>query len=402
MNLKEYKNKRAEMLNEAKKLFSEGKIDESSKIMDKIEVLDTDFEKESKVQANLNALENKTINDFANMKGIGSSGVIDSTKEDDSNGVVDAYNTESYRRAFMNYVLAGKKSNDLIVNEAGPSKASDVGILIPTEISQKIIKKLESNGNILSLVTRTNVPGGIEIPVENLKPVASWVAEGAGSEKQKKTYGKVTFAYHKLRCAVSVTLEVANLTLGAFESDLADSIAEAMIKALEEAIINGDGSGKPKGILTETPNEGQTIEASELNYQLLVNAEAALPEEYEETAEWCMSKKTFMGFIGMVDDNKQPIARVDHGIDGKISRYLLGRKVDTTKHVESFSATLANDKIFAFLFNFKDYGLNTAFNMGIRKYTDEETDDEVTKTVMLVDGKVLNKDSLVILKKPSA
>ena len=65
----------------------------------------------------------------------------------------------------------------------------------------------------------------------------------------------------------------------------------------------------------------------------------------------------------------------------------------------NFSSTLGATKIFAFIFNFKDYTLNTAFNMGIRKYIDEETDDEVTKTAMLVDGKVTNKDSLVILKK---
>ena len=41
----------------------------------------------------------------------------------------------------------------------------------------------------------------------------------------------------------------------------------------------------------------------------------------------------------------------------------------------------------------------TAYISRTRKYIDEDTDDEVTKTAMLVDGKVTNKDSLVILKK---
>ena len=55
------------------------------------------------------------------------------------------------------------------------------------------------------------------------------------------------------------------------------------------------------------------------------------------------------------------------------------------------------DDIVAFLFNFKDYAINTNYNMGIKRYEDNETDDQVMKAVMLVDGKVLDKGSLVIL-----
>lgn len=399
MNLKEYKNKRSTMILEAENLIEANRVEEANAKMEEIANLDAKFEEEGKANANLNALRNKTIDDFVDFTGKGNT-IIDSTIEKGKNVEDDALNTFDYRNAFMNYVIKGEKSNELTaLNATGPSKSTDVGILIPTEISQKIIKKLENSGNILALVNRTNVPGGIEIPVEKLKPVATWVAEGAGSDKQKKDYGKVIFGYHKLRCAVSVTLEVANLTLASFESNLVENIADAMIKALEEAIINGDGSGKPKGILKEEANEGQALEVTAIELKTLLDAEAAIPEEYEETAEWCMSKKTFMQFIGITDSNGQLVARVDHGIDGKITRYLLGRRVHITKHVDSFSTTLGATKIFAFIFNFKDYTLNTAFNMGIRKYIDEETDDEVTKTAMLVDGKVTNKDSLVILKK---
>lgn len=39
---------------------------------------------------------------------------------------------------------------------------------------------------ILPLVTRTAYKTGMVIPTASVKPTATWVAEGAGSDKQKK------------------------------------------------------------------------------------------------------------------------------------------------------------------------------------------------------------------------
>ena len=37
--------------------------------------------------------------------------------------------------------------------------------------------------------------------------------------------------------------------------------------------------------------------------------------------------------------------------------------------------------------------------MGVKKYEDNDTDDQITKGVMLVDGKAVDINSLVVLKK---
>ena len=235
------------------------------------------------------------------------------------------------------------------------------------------------------------------------KPAAA--NEGAGSDKQKKNIAKdgmITFAYHKLRCAVAVSLEVDTMAISAFETLLINNIVEAMTKALEQAIIDGNGTGKPKGILAETPADGQTIESAAPSYSDLIKAEGALPMAYENGAVWCMSKKTFMEYVGMTDKNGQPIAKVNYGTSGKPERTLLGRTVVLCDYVASYSAALAKDTIFAFLFNFKDYVLNTNYSMGVKKYEDNDTDDQITKGIMLVDGKVVDKNSLVVVKKIEA
>ena len=323
---------------------------------------------------------------------------------DNSDGDGDKYGSMAYRKAFMQYVCRGAKIPAEYRADA-VSKTTDVGAVIPTTVLNQIVEKLESTGMILALVTRTAYKGGVGIPVSTVKPVATWVNEGAGSEKQKKDIkkdGMITFAYHKLRCAVAVSLEVDTMAMSAFETLLINNIVEAMTKAIEQAIIDGDGTGKPKGILQETPADGQTIDSAAPAYADLINAEAALPQAYENGAVWCMSKKTFMQYYGLTDANGQPIGRVNYGIDGKPERTLLGRPVVCCDYVKSYAATLAAGTAFAFLFNFKDYVLNTNYAMGVKRYEDNDTDDTVTKGIMLADGKVVDKNSLVVIQKLKA
>lgn len=312
----------------------------------------------------------------------------------------DPLDSMEYRRAFMAYALRGTAIPAEFRADA-VSKTAENGAVIPTTILNKIIEKMEAVGMILPLVTHTAYKGGVSIPTSTAKPTATWVAEGAGSDKQKKTTGSITFAYHKLRCAVAVSLETDTMALSAFEATLINNVVEAMTKATEQAIISGTGSGQPKGILTETAPADRTVESVAPSYADLVNAEAALPQAYENGAVWCMSKKTFMQYYGLVDETGQPVGRVNYGIAGKPERALLGRPVIVCDYVPSV-ATAAAGKPFAFLFNFKDYVLNTNYAMTVKKYEDNDTDDMVTKAIMLVDGKVVDANSLVVVTKKSA
>jgi hypothetical protein len=67
--------------------------------------------------------------------------------------------------------------------------------------------------------------------------------------------------------------------------------------------------------------------------------------------------------------------------------------------MDSFSSTLKAGKIFAFLFKFSDYTMNTIYDMGVQRKQDWDTEDMLTKAVMSVDGKVIDKNSLVTIAK---
>lgn len=291
-------------------------------------------------------------------------------------------NDVKYRNAFMDYVLRGTPIPAELRADAN-TLTGDVGSVIPTHLVNQIIEKFDNVGMILPLITKTSYKAGVEIPTSSVKPVATWVSEGAGSDRQKKATGKITFAYYKLRCEISMSMEVGTMALSAFEAKFVENVAKAMTYAVENAVINGTGSGQPKGILTET---GVTVEGG-ATYAKLCEVEGAIPVEYETGAKWCMNKKTFMAFVGMTDQAGQPIARVNHGVAGKPERTLLGRDVVVSPYV-------ADDK--AFVFDFADYVLNTIYDMGISKKQDWETEDLLTKAVMSVDGKVVDTGSLII------
>lgn len=399
-----YENKRKDLLGEAQNFINASNLTEYENKVKEIENLDKQFDEEAKAQANLNAIINNGVatNQITNALPIGT-GIIASTGEENSINIDDKFASLEYRKAFMNNILSGTDMPKEFSNVSTTTKTTDVGKIIPTTVLEQIVEKLEAHGMILQLVTRTSHKGGVSIPLSSVKPKATWVAEGAGSDKQKKEVkGSITFAYHKLRCAVAVTLETEVTSLAIFEKTLIENISEAMIMAIEQAIISGDGNGKPTGILTSEVPADRIIKVNKPSYETLTSAEGALDIAYENNAQYCMTKKTFMQYTGMTDANGQPIARTSVGINGKIERTLLGRPVVLCNYLETLSSTVEDDTVVAFIFNFKDYVLNTNYQMGLKKYEDNDTDDMVTKAVMLVDGKPVSAESLVLIKKSAA
>ena len=398
MTRNEYETKRKALINEAEALFNEEKLEDANRKMDAVTKLDQDFEAAAKASANLRALAQPPVP----LAGVGEGAVFNPCNQDET---ADMYDSIEYRKAFMNYVLNGTAIPTKFVNVAATTKTTDVGAVISPTVLNRIVEKMETTGTILPLVTKTAFAAGVTVPTSSVKPEATWVAEGTGSDTQKKTTGQIDIKGYKLRCAISMTLETSVMSLQVFETVFVNSVSEAMVKAQEKSFITGSGTGQPKGVLTEEVADGQNIDlavSADPTYQTLVDAEAALPLAYENGAVWNMTKKTFMKFIGMVDTNKQPIARVNYGIDGKPERTLLGRRVVLNDYMTSLGAAITKDTVVAFLFDWSDYMFNTNYNMVVKSYEDNDTEDQVTKAVMICDGKVIDKNSLVTITKKNA
>lgn len=403
MNREKYLADRKALMDEAQTLINEGKLEDAKAKMQEVEKLDADFENAAKEQANLKALADKVSTaGMRNAAVVGANGNVVASMGSEAQEE-DLYDSAEYKRAFQAHVLRGAAIPAKFVNADANTKTTDVDAVIPTTTLQKIYEKMDKIGMVLPLVTTTGYKGGLSVPTSSVKPVASWVAEGAGSAKQKYATGSITFAYHKLRCAVSMTYEVDNMAYPMFETMFVNNVADAMVKAKEAAIINGSGSGQPKGILKETAAGNVDIaKGKSLTYAQINEAEGM---QDDESAVWAMTKKTYFSQIsGMVDQQGQPVARVNVGLNGRPEYTILGRPVVflNKDYLASWSATPEAAAVVAFMYNFSDYIFNSGVPMAIKRYYDEDVDDTICKAVELCDGKSLRNDSLITVTLKNA
>lgn len=313
------------------------------------------------------------------------------------------------RVAFANYVTLGR---EIPAEMRAATTTTNTANAIPENLIEEILEKIDAVGMILPLLTKTSFPVGQKIPIDSVKPSASWVGEGQGSTVQTKgTLGAIVFGAFKLRCEIGMTQEVTVQTIAAFEKLFVKQVSEAMVKAIESKVVSADdgSTGNPKGILYNA-NEATTPDAKveiaagtteHLTYKTLCDMEAMIPQQYETGSKWFMTKKTFMAFVSMVDSVGQPIARINYGINGKAERTLMGRDVILCgDYMDSYDeGTATKDKVVAFLFDPSDYVLNTSYDLGIQSKIDWDNEDHRTKAVMSVDGAVIDRNSLVKLVK---
>lgn len=403
MNREQYLANRKALMDEAQNLLNEGKLDDAKAKMKEVEDLDNSYEAAAKEQANLNALANRVSTASMQNSAVGgvNGDVVASLGAESQE--VDLYDSAEYKRAFQAYVLRGTAIPEKFLNADANTKTTDVGSVIPTTTLQKIYEKMDKIGMVLPLVTTTGYKGGLSVPTSSVKPTATWVSEGSGSEKQKSATGSVNFAYHKLRCAVSMSYEVDNMAYPMFEAQFVNNVAEAMVKAKEIAIINGSGSGQPKGILKETAAGNIDIaKGKSLTFAQINEAEGM---QDDESAVWAMTKKTYFSQIaGMVDQNGQPVARVNIGLNGRPEYTILGRPVVmlNKEYIASWSAAPEAASVIAFMYNFSDYIFNSGVPMATKRYYDEDVDDTICKAIELCDGKSVRNDSLVTVTLKNA
>ena len=310
-------------------------------------------------------------------------------------------NTELEKRtAFMEYILTGKvpeKRADAI------TLTTDASAVVPNTIMKRVIKELKEYGQIWARVTKSNVKGGISIPVATLKPKATWVGENAVADKQKYPVdANVSFLYHKLQCRVAISLEVDTTTLEVFEDSLVDAMKEAMIVALEQAILNGTGNKQPLGITKHQNVKVVELTEEEIRtYRGWIKAKKAVPASYKKRISFILNDSDFTNYIeGMVDSNGQPVGRVNYGLNGEETTKVLGKEAILVEddYLPSFDTAEAG-AVFGIICDLSDYLFNSNMEIVIKRYFDEDLDQWITKTTLIGDGKMSSTQSVVLLKK---
>lgn len=320
----------------------------------------------------------------------------------------DCHDTIEYRKAFMNYCTKGTPIPQEFRDNA-TTTTSDAGAVIPTTYVNMIIQELESYGNIYEKVTKTNIPGGVEYPILSVKPVATWITADSGkseSDTQKiSANDTVSFKYYGLECKISQTLLTSVVTIESFQNLFIPLASKAIARALDIAIMNGSGTGEALGITKDT--RVPTANIITLSSDDIKSWEAWKKKVFGKMKKsyrkgiFFMAQTTFDGYIdGMADSVGQPIGRVNYGISEGESYRFGGKAVETVEDDVITAYDMANTgDVIAVFADLENYAINHSMNMQTVKWVDHDTNEIKNKVTMICDGKLLDANGVLIIKK---
>ena len=408
MNFEQYQNRRRELLNRLREINEAEAFDQAAfdEVKGQITALDAEWEARCQANADIEALNGVQPR---------MEGVIDLSRnagEHIEAEPADIYDSAEYHRAFMNYVTRGVPIPERFRNSDPTHETTTTtytGAVIPTTLMHELIREMKDRGNIWNKVRKLNVQGGVEFPIIDLVPEAHWIGETTPSyDQQVKAQNTVQFSYFGLECKIAQSLLSSAVSLKEFEDLFPVLAAEAMIAALEKGVFNGTGSGQMKGILNETNiPAGNTITLTPAEFASWSSWKkkvfAKMKKAYRK-GDFFMAQGTFDGYIdGMVDNNGQPIGRVNYGIDGGETYRFGGKNVETVEDdvIKPYDTADTNDvvAVFGLLSN---YAVNTNLQMKVVKWSDHDNNKEKTKAIMIADGKVLDPYGFLIIKKGAA
>jgi len=415
MNKTEYQNKRKAMHDEAEALINAGDLEGANKKMEDIAALDAQFEAAATARANLQAMSGSRP-DVQLQGSIAGAPAQTFTAGggEPATGNTDVFATNEYATAFMNFVCRStpipEKFTDVIADRLKMmndiTTTTDASAVIPTIILQEIISKMNVYGNIFGKVRKLNVQGGMQVPILTLKPVATWIDETTPSADQRiKADEKVSFSFYGLECKIAQTLLASVVTLSMFQDQFATLAVEAMVIALEKAIVSGDGVGKPLGVSMDprvpTENVITVSEAEISTWQSWKKKVFAKMKAAYRRGEFVMAQSTFDTYIdGLVDTTGQPIGRVNYGIDGEETYRFGGKNVEIVEDdvIVPFEAAAEGDVIAVFV-NWGNYAMNSNMEMRVVRWVDNDANQVKNKCILIADGKLLDPYGVLIIKK---
>ena len=312
--------------------------------------------------------------------------------------------TMEYRSAFMAYVQKGEKRGDFI-------STTETGAAIPVTVMREVINTVRKRyGNLYSKVRKTAMQGGVKYAIGALKATFKWINESTVSPRQKlDDLASISFEYHPIEIRIAQSFLASITTLPEFEAKISEVIAVAYLQAMDIGIVRGTGEGQMLGIIND-PRVTKVVEmtASDLSNwtKWRKNFFTVLPLGYR-AGEFIFPLSTVESYLEtMADANNNPIFRQATGLevnDGDARNpngRFFGREIALVEPdvLPDFDTAEAGAVIGIF-WQPEEYAINENFGFTMYRYRDEETNQFVDKALGVVDGKVLNPEGFVLIKK---
>lgn len=235
---------------------------------------------------------------------------------------------KEYRSAWLK-TLQGKA---LTENEqrAYSTAANSALPAIPESTANEIIKKMYEVAPILQRCKIFHVPGNFKFAVEGANNDAAIHQENAAITVAADNLGSVSLTGYEIVKLVKASRATVNMTIAAFESYIAEIIAEAIARKIENFIFVGTGSNQPGGVAQggKGANGAYTagtdmVETAAVTEANITAVYGMLASGYERNAVWAMSKATFFAdFYALMNKSKNNLIEFANG-----KYYIMGCEV---------------------------------------------------------------------------
>jgi HK97 family phage major capsid protein len=287
----------------------------------------------------------------------------------------------------------GRASDQRLIAKA-PSgmhtmEGADGGFLVPQAVSDDILAIVFGKENLLGRTDRQSI-GGNSIVIKAVDETsratgsrrggvrAYWLSEAEQHTASKPKFREMTLKPHKLGVFYYATEEeLSDSSPMSLERKLAQYAAEEIGWMIDDAILNGDGVGKPLGIMnapclvTVAAEESQA--AATFNFKNAVNMYARMLPSSAARAVWLVGTDFMPQLLGMtfptaagtvpafLNGNAYPnAAEAPYGT-------LLGRPIVVSEHMQPLGTT--GDVLFADLSMYKTAtrgGVSAAVSIHVR------------------------------------
>ena len=216
--------------------------------------------------------------------------------------------SDEYKGSFWNAMRA-KAPSAAVYNALQVGTDSEGGYLVPDEFEHTLVEALDEENVFRTLAKIINTSSGDrKIPVVATKGEASWIDEEGLYQEDDDAFTQVSIGAYKLGTMIKVSEELLNDSAFDLESYISREFARRIGAREEDSFFNGDGTGKPLGILAT--NGGAEIgvtaaSATAITADEVIDLFYSLKSPYRKKTVWVLNDATIKAIRKLKDNNNQ-------------------------------------------------------------------------------------------------
>ena len=215
--------------------------------------------------------------------------------------------SDAYKKAFWNSIR-GRMNYDMR-NALQVGELTEGGYTVPDEFENQLIEALQEENIMRGLVHVISTSSGDrKIPLVTNYGTASWIEEEAQIPESDVAFNQITLGAHKLATAIRISQELLNDSAFDLASFIAHEFQRRAGAAEEEAILSGDGSHKPIGLLHDTLGAQvgvTTASATAITADELIDLQHSLKSGYRRKAAFIMNDAAIKAIRKLKDGQGQ-------------------------------------------------------------------------------------------------